>query len=252
MKAKLKNCIRLRNIIRITLIVIPVSFLGVTMLSCKGIGIVRGSGNVISEDRDVSGFSKVSISGSGNLYIEQGDEEGITIVAEDNILPLIKTKISGNTLTLGFKPMAYGITTKSIEFHLRVKDLDSISASGSGSINCSGLSTTNLSIKISGSRKVDMGSLKATSIDINSSGSGNITLTGTTDNQGIKTSGASKYFAEELKSNSCVIDASGSSEIIVNVGDDLNVTISGSTKITYVGSPTITQKTSGSASIKSK
>jgi len=254
MKAKLEKSIWKRNIIRIVLIAILVSIFAVTIISCRG--IVLGSGNVISEDRDVSGFSKVSVSGSGNLYIEQGDEESLTIEAEDNILPFITTEVSGNTLKIGFKTginITTNITpTKNIEFYLRVKDLDSISASGSGSINCSGLSTDNLSIKTSGSRKVDMSNLKATSIDINSSGSVNITLTGTTDNQNIKTSGASKYFAEELKSKSCIIDASGSSEIIVNVSDDLNVTISGSTKVTYVGSPTITQKTSGSAAIKSK
>lgn len=250
MKTKFKNCKWLRNIIRITLVAIQVSILGVTIVSCKG--IVRGSGNIISEDRNVSGFSKVSISGIGNLYIEQGDEEGLTIEAEDNILPIIEAKVSGDTLNISFKTMAYGIPTESMEFHLRVKDLKSISASGSGSINCLGLNTDSLTIKTSGSRKVDMSNLKTTSIDINSSGSGNITLAGITDSQDIKLSGSKEYFAEELKSNSCIINASGSGAIVVNVSDNLNIKTSGSRKITYIGSPTITQKISGSVTISSK
>ena len=115
----------------------------------SGGSTMRGSGNVISEDRNVSGFNKVSVSGSGNLHIVQGDEESLTIEAEDNILPLITAKVSENTLKIGFKPGTSISTTKSIEFYLKVKDLDSISASGSGNIDCSGLTADNLIIKVS-------------------------------------------------------------------------------------------------------
>ena len=240
-----------KNIIFLVLITCLISTLLLANVSCN-ISLVSGSGNVISEDRAVSGFSKVSVSGSGNLFLEQGDEESLTIEAEDNILPLIITEVSGNTLKIGFKTGTSISTIKSIEFHLKVKELDSISASGSGTINCSGLSTENLSIKTSGSRIADISNLKATSIDINSSGSGNITLAGTTDSQNIESSGSFKYFAEDLKSSSCVINSSGSCNLLVNVSDDLNIKASGSVKVTYIGTPTITQKTSGSATIKSK
>ena len=250
MKAKLEKSNWIKNIIRIALIVILVSILAVTIVSCRG--IVRGSGNVTSEDRSVSGFNKVSVSGSGNLHIVQGDEESLTIEAEDNILPLITAKVSGNTLKIGFKPGTSISTTKSIEFYLKVKDLDSISASGSGNIDCSGLTADNLIIKTSGSRNIDMGNLEVNIIALNSSGSGKITLAGITDSQNIKTSGSIKYFGEGLISKSCVINSSGSGELIVSVSDDLNINASGSIKITYIGSPSITQKTSGSASINSK
>ncbi len=250
MKTNLKKNNWTRNIVRITLIIILVSIFVVSIVSCGR--VVRGSGNVISENRDVSGFNKVSVSGSGHLHIVQGDEESLTIEAEDNILPLITTKVSGGTLTIGFKSGTSINTTKSIEFYLKVKDLNSISGSGSGSIDCSGLISDNLSIRTSGSRNVDMSNLASNSIDINSSGSGNITLAGTTDSQNIKTSGSIKYFGEELESKSCVIDSSGSGELVVNVSDDLDINVSGSIKITYIGSPTISQKTSGSSTINSK
>lgn len=228
MKAKLVKILWAKNIIRIALIVILVSIFALTIVSCKGVQ-VRGSGNVISEDRDVSGFSKVSISGSGNLFIEQGDEESLTIEAEDNILPLITTRVSRNTLTIKINQ---GTPTEVPNYYLKVKDLTSISTSGYGIVSCPSLNTDSLVIK--------------------SSGSGNITLAGTVTSQDIESSGSFKYYAEDLKSNSCVIDSSGSGELIINVSDDLNVTASGSVKVTYIGSPSITQKTSGSATITSK
>ncbi|MBA7508656.1 hypothetical protein ES705_00588 [subsurface metagenome] len=228
MQTKLVKSLWAKKIIRVASIVVLISIFTVTIVSCKG-AQVRGSGNLISEDRDVSGFSKVSISGSGNLFIEQGDEESLTIEAEDNILPLITTRVSGSTLTIKINR---GIPTKSPNYYLKVKDLTSISTSGSVSVSCPSLSTDSLVIK--------------------SSGSGNITLAGTVTSQDIESSGSFKYYAEDLKSNSCVIDSSGSGDLTVNVSDDLNIDVSGSVKVTYIGSPSITQKTSGSATITSK
>ena len=228
-----------KNTFRLILIACLISILVVTVISCKGVQVI-GSGNVISEDRAVSGFSKVSISGSGNLFIEQGDEESITIKAEDNLTHLITTRVSGNTLTIGFKLGTNVSTAKSIEFHLQVKDLDSISTSGSGNVNCAGLSTSNLTIRTSGSGDVDMSNIITTIIDINSSGSGNYTLAGKTDSLEISTSGSGNYNAGDLKSKECKIKASGSGNLTVNVSDNLNVSIGGSGDVSYIGNPTVT------------
>jgi hypothetical protein len=247
MQAKFVKRLWAKNIVRVALIIILVSIFAFTITSCKG--WVRGSGNVISEDRDVSGFSKISISGVGNLFIEQGDEESLTIEAEDNILPLITAKVSGNTLTIKIN---WGLPTKDLNYYLKVKDLTSLSTSGSVHVSCPSLNTDNLVFNTSGSSNIDIDSLTAESVKIDSSGSGNITLAGTVDSQEIKSAGSFKYFAEDLKSKSCVINSSGSSDLTVNVSDDLNVTASGSVKVTYIGSPSVTEKTSGSASITSK
>jgi hypothetical protein len=49
------------------------------LMSCGTVNIgfrtVRGSGNLISEERAVSGYERVVVQGSGDLYIEQGSEE---------------------------------------------------------------------------------------------------------------------------------------------------------------------------------
>lgn len=232
---KLKSA---KNVISLVLTICFVSILLITISSCK-ISIVRGSGNVISEDRAVSTLSKVSVSGSGNLFIEQGDEESLTIEAEDNILPLIITKVSGSTLTIGFKLGTNVSTTKSIEFHLKVKDLESISTTGSGNVNCSGLITDRLTIKTTGSGNVDMSNLKTDSIDIDSTGSGDFILAGNTDNLEITATGSGNYNAGDLESKQCKIEATGSGDLTVNVNDVLDVFIGGSGNVSYMGNPSV-------------
>lgn len=66
-----------------------------------GCAVVRGSGNVVTEQRQVSGFNCIDLSGSGKLIIAQGSSEGLTIEAEDNIIGRIETSvISSGCLTL--------------------------------------------------------------------------------------------------------------------------------------------------------
>jgi hypothetical protein len=211
--------------------------------------ITIGSGDVISEDRAVSGFSKVLIKGSGNLFIEQGDVESLTIKAEDNLVPLITATVSGDTLTISQKQGTSIRSTKSREIYLKVKDLNSISASGSANINCSGLNTTNLNIKTSGSSDVVMSGLIATDVDINASGSGNYMLAGKTDNLKLSFSGSSDYTAEDLESKEYTIKSTGSGNISINAKDDLNVLISGSGIVSYIGNPTIESKITGSGKL---
>src|SRR5437588_11641926 len=64
---------------------------------------IRGSGNVITTHRDVSGFSEVALLGTGTLTITQTGSEALTIEAEDNIMPKIKTEVTNNRLMIGFE-----------------------------------------------------------------------------------------------------------------------------------------------------
>ncbi|HZD61139.1 MAG TPA: hypothetical protein VE439_11905, partial [Anaerolineae bacterium] len=57
-------------------------FAAIYLSSCAGFGGVTGSGNVTTESREVSGFNEISLSGRGNLIIEQGNEESLRIEAE--------------------------------------------------------------------------------------------------------------------------------------------------------------------------
>jgi hypothetical protein len=65
-------------------------------------------------------------------------------------------------------------------------------------------------------------------------------------------SGASHANLEEFTVQDAALDVSGASEVIVNVNGDLNVSASGASDVTYVGSPRLGDiETSGASSIQS-
>src|SRR5689334_10034881 len=69
---------------------------------CTGSGTV-GSGRIATETREASGFSAIDLRGIGRVVVTVGEQEAVTIEAEDNILPRISTTVRDGTLVLQFK-----------------------------------------------------------------------------------------------------------------------------------------------------
>ena len=191
--------------------------------------MARGSGRVVSEARDVRDFTAVALEGTGKLMIEQTGAESLTIEAEDNILPLLTSDVSGGTLRLGTRSNTFVAPTKPIVYRLTVKNLEDIGVSGSDDVIAPNLTASTLTIGISGS--------------------GDVTIGGTTDRQDITVSGSGTYSAEDLESKTANVQVSGSGDVILRVSEALDASVSGSGSIAYIGDPTVTQQISGSGEI---
>jgi hypothetical protein len=204
----------------------------IVVLLVTACSVTKGSGKVVTQTRQVSGFTKVELSGSGELTIEKTGTESLTISAEDNLLPELTSEVSGDTLILGTKPNTTIAPTKPITYSLTVKDLSGIAVSGSGSVRVSNLMTNSLTTKISGS--------------------GTITASGTVNDQDVDISGSGRYQAEQLTSKSVKVQVSGSGNASVLATDLLDVKISGSGTVTYSGNPQVSQEISGSGKLIKK
>jgi putative autotransporter adhesin-like protein len=192
---------------------------------------IAGSGKIVSEPRTVSGFSTVSLSGSGQVLIEQTGTESLTVMTDDNLLPYVKTEVHGDTLELGTKdPMTNLNPTKDIVYKLTVKQLKGLEVSGSGQADVGGLAQDQLQVRISGS--------------------GDVSGQGTADDLDLRISGSGSYRGPELKSKHATVGVSGSGSAVVNASDTLKANISGSGTVEYIGEPQITQNISGSGSVR--
>src|SRR5436309_970923 len=66
---------------------------------CFRLGI-RGDGVIKTEDRPISNFSKVEVTGGYEIKWS-GGKPALTITTDQNLLPLIATVVSGDTLQIG-------------------------------------------------------------------------------------------------------------------------------------------------------
>lgn len=242
---------RTSSTIKVVVLVALIGILAVAAVSCKWtIGVVRGSGDIESEEREVSGFNEIQFTGIGNLIIEQGDEEALVVEADDNIIGLIETEVRGDELHIGFKRGVNIVPTSKVKFYLTVKELDRIDLSGVGDIDCDEFETDDLEFHISGSGDIDF-EIIAENIETSVSGLGDIDLSGAVDFQRIQISGSGKYEAKKLESKDCEVEISGLGSATVNVSDDLDIEINGAGNVYYKGDPHVSQHISGLGRIKS-
>ena len=198
----------------------------------SGCAVVTGSGRPATENRAVSGFTRIDLSGNGEVDIAQGDQEALTVEADDNVLPALTSTVADGTLTLGVKPGTSVRSTTPIRYRVTVKDLAGVSLSGSGTIRSTGMQLRSLRVDVSGS--------------------GTVVLSGSAGDQDIRLSGSGRYEAADLSSEKVAVDISGSGDVVVSVSQELRVDISGSGSVTYSGDARVDQSISGSGKVIKK
>lgn len=212
---------------------------------------IVGSGKMVSEAREVSGFDAVALSGGGDLTIIQGENEGLTIQAEDNLLPALTSEVRGGTLYLRTRDGVNVMPNKGIQYTLHVKNLRAVDISGSESVSADQLATAGLIVNLSGSGRGNLSQVDAQSLNVRISGSGRFDLSGQVDSLDITISGSGKFDAGDLQTRQTQFTISGSGSATLWVEENLSSHISGSGRISYDGSPTISQSVSGSGSMTS-
>ena len=81
----------------------------------------RGSGNIIKEQRNVSNFNSIDLSGSGQAFITQGEKESVIVETDENLISDIITVVNNGKLTLSLKNW---IQPTTLIYHVTVKDID--------------------------------------------------------------------------------------------------------------------------------
>ena len=221
---------------------------------CASNARVVGSGHLATETRSVSGFHAVDLQNSGDVIIVQGDTEGLTVEAEDNILPLITTEVDAKgVLHLAFKPHESIETHKKITFKLSAKLINSLTIEGSGDVRADSLSVQGdgkFAVSVPGSGNVSVGKLTAGSVQASLEGSGDIKLAGDADSQTVSIDGSGKYETADLHTRAAQVSINGSGDAKVSASAELKIEINGSGDVGYYGKPSVKQSINGSGDVK--
>lgn len=210
-----------------------------------GLGpVVKGSGYVITEERLLSDFDRIVVEGSANVIISQGEEQMVQIEADDNIVPIIETRVRGGELTID--PSRRYRTKQEVNIYITTPAISSLRISGSGNIYGETPITGDvLELAISGSGNMDL-EIDYTRLASEINGSGDVLLFGEVNDQEVHISGSGDYHAKELLSQDCYIKISGSGFGEVNVSDRLDAEIRGSGDVVYFGNPQVSSSIRGS------
>ncbi|HEY5327603.1 MAG TPA: head GIN domain-containing protein [Mucilaginibacter sp.] len=210
---------------------------------------VHGSGHVVSEDRKVGDFSRISISGAYKVTLKQDSSLSLKITADDNLLKYIKTVVSDGRLRIYTRRNLCNNGQMTITIGIR--KLEELKASGAVEVVSDGaIHTQDLHFKLSGATKITMG-LNAANVTTTGSGATELNLKGQATAHNIDLSGVGHVYAFDFVVGSCDIQTSGMGHSEVNVLNSLSVHSSGASEVRYRGNPSsVTNDKSGASSVE--
>jgi len=198
-------------------LLLTIAALSLLVAGCDGVGIgtgETGSGNLLTESRDVASFNRIEASGAINveLRVEPDLSHSVSVTYDDNILDNVDTRVAGNTLILELEGNLN--LTGSVERFVAVTmpQVESLKLSGASEVRGTG-SATAYELDASGASRADLLGLEAIDIAIDVSGASNVDLFATGTVSG-SVSGAS-HVAVFGDPASALIDSSGASTVDV-------------------------------------
>ncbi|WP_162902935.1 head GIN domain-containing protein [Taibaiella koreensis] len=219
------------------------------MPSCRK---VDGRGPVVSETRNISGFSEIKSDFTGDVYVTQGSISNIRIEAQQNIIDVLETVLNDGILTIRVKSNTVVRPDSRIRVYVTAPNITGLRVSGSGSMMVQEtLNTSNLYVRVNGSGDVNITKLTTGSLDANISGSGEINVfNGTADEEYIDIAGSGSADCSGLAAYRSDVKISGSGDARVYALDQLKVRITGSGNVYYRGQPSIDVGITGSGKLR--
>jgi len=190
----------------------------VVIAGCSGPGI-KGDGLITTTNRPIADFSALEVAGAYEIQWSSG-KPALTISTDQNLLPLITTSISGNSLHIDCKENLR--PTKGITIIISSASLADVQLNGAVSVTASNLSGHDLKVE--------------------SDGASSIIVNGSVTNLEANLSGTTKLNGTSLHTQTARVSLNGASYADVTVTETLNASISGVGVLTYAGNPKSVEK----------
>ena len=192
---------------------------------------ISGSGMLTTENRELNAFIAVSVDGIANVNIVQGNAQNVKIMADDNIIGLVKTEIKDGILEIY---LTSGHNYKNIDVNLDImaKALNGVANKGSGTLK--------------------VANVDSQEFYLDNMGSGNISISGASNKLSIENEGSGRISGFSFLADKCSIDIMGSGDVEISCTDELDVKIDGSAKVFYKGNPHVTKIILGSGNVIDK
>lgn len=234
----------------------------------------------VSENRNVTGFSKLKASTGIDVFYTVSTTTSVKVETDDNEkLQYIKTEVDGETLKVFVETEknnyssrnrngknVNGVNFKTLKVYITGKALTAVKASSSSKIKIQNLNSADqieIAASSSGSvvgnfdcneMKVDVsssgdfdGNVNAKTINIESSSSADVDIIGKTTTLEVKASSSSSCNLKKLESENVKAKASSSADITLNVTKSLDAEATSSASINYYGNPAQVKAEKGSS-----
>ncbi|HEU4836886.1 MAG TPA: head GIN domain-containing protein [Pyrinomonadaceae bacterium] len=189
---------------------------------------IKGSGKRELQKREVAPFTSIATEGVFTVEVTCQKDLSLEVEGDDNVLEYVTSEVTGNTLRL--KNTKNYQTSEPVKFKISVPNIEGISVNGAGHIEVKGI--------------------KNEKFEIDMNGASTIIVSGDTKTVDIGANGAGKVDAHNLHAARGVVDSRGVARVDVDVTNQLDVSIQGSSTVTYTGDPVVNKSVQGTGKVE--
>ena len=225
--------------------------LALTLIGCENssVNCLRGNGIIEKETREVQEYNGVVTEGEFDVFYVPDSSYSVVIETDQNLIPYIRTRISGSTLIVDNGTRKCLRSEYPIRIYVHAPEIKLMSLVGSGLISAETVYADELTLSIEGSGIIDVSGIDVLELNVLITGSGDVSLWGKADAADYTITGSGNIDAKNVISNTCVAEISGSGSIYCNAVIKLEAFISGIGYIYYKGSPSVSTHISGTGSV---
>ena len=191
---------------------------------------VKGSGKRVVQKREISPFTSISTEGAFTIEVTCQKDPSLEVEGDDNVLEFVTAEVRGNELRLTSSKSFS--TDEPVRFKITVPNLEGLTVSGAG--------------------RIDIKGMKNEKFEIDSNGAPNIVVAGTTNTIDIDSNGAGRIDTQNLHASRGVVDSKGVSRIDLDVSEQLDITVSGPSTVTYTGDPVVNKTVNGPGKVEKR
>lgn len=199
---------------------------------------VTGSGTLVTEQREVAAFTKVSVADAVSAVVSEGPTS-VRVTTDDNVVGFVDVAVQDGALVVGVRDSAVVSPSKGIEVRVYTPSLTALDASGAARVvaQAPAGAVDRFDVAASGASSVQLAGVQASTLTALGSGASDFTLSGAAGSLELALSGASTGCLSKLPSIAATVSLSGASSAQIAVSTSVSGDLSGASNLEVDGAP---------------
>lgn len=210
---------------------------------------IKGSGYILTQQRETAYFNSIHVSCNISVYIVPGEFQPLTIEADDNLFPYIKTVVRNKILKIYIPDTINIVKFTHMNILVSLPEITVLQARQNSLIDAAPQlwKVENIILKASTGSRIHL-AVHASDVKIHAKTSANIELKGKTQNLDAELSTAARLYARNFEADAAILELGTGAKAEIRVNEKISYDLIGNSKLIYKGNPEITKKSVNSGS----
>jgi Putative auto-transporter adhesin, head GIN domain len=202
-----------------------------------------------SQDRDVPAFDSIHVASGIRASVTIGPRKALRVEADDDVLPLVETRVEGRTLHVGFKPNSRLGNTGEVTVTAQTPELHAVAGSGGAMVKATLTKANESALAASGGSEIHVRGVDARKLVAKASGGSVLQAEGRAEEVELNLSGGSHFDGPQFEARDVEVEGSGGAVAELRATGHVSGGLSGGSEMHVRGGARASVHTSGGSAV---